>query len=100
MAVAAVLMTQAAMQHDLEGAGGESDAGPDMMRVIRAVRIIKRFFIASKNRDRLDHRRLGERVLFDAELQRGLCRMAIQVLIFCLLIQVLEILSQRTLPSL
>lgn len=89
MAVAAVLMTQEAMQHDLERAGG-GDAVPDMMRVIRAVRIIKRFYIASKNRDRLDHSKLAGRVLFDAELQRGLCRLAIQVLIFCLLIKVLE----------
>ena len=88
MAVAAVLMAREAMQHDLEKDGG--DAGQDMMKVIRAVRIIKRFFISSRNRDRLDHRRLAERVLFDAELQRGLCRLAIQVLIFCLLIQVLD----------
>ena len=87
--MAAVVATILALQNlhatDLEEAGKN---GQDVMRVIRAANIIKRFFRAKSIRTRLNHRLLTERVKFDADLLRGLGRLLVQICLFCFLISV------------
>jgi len=83
--VVAILASQELHGTDLEEA---EKNGEDLLRLIRAANIIKRFFRAKKIGTRLDHRLLTERVKFDADLLRGLGRLLAQICLFCFLIQV------------
>jgi len=83
--VVAILASQELHGTDL----GEAEKnGEDLLRLIRAANIIKRFFRSKKIGTRLDHRLLTERVKFDADLLRGLGRLLVQICLFCFLIQV------------
>jgi len=88
--VATILASQELHATDLEKAQDITD-GEDLMRVIRAANIIKRFFRAKKVRTRLDHRLLTERVKFDADLLRGLGRLLVQICLFGFLIPVIHL---------
>jgi len=88
--VATILASKELHATDLEEAQDITD-GEDLMRVIRAANIIKRFFRAKKVRTRLDHRLLTERVKFDVDLLRGLGRLLVQICLFCFLIQVIHL---------
>ena len=83
-AVAAAILATKDDGTDLECAYPASfPRGQDLESTILAINTIKRYFLRRKHPIRLDHRRLADRVLFDAELFRGLGRLAIQICIFC-----------------
>lgn len=85
--VAAVIAENEWRASDLEKASDEM--GQDLMRAIRAVGIIKRFFRRRKHLQRLHYKNLYQRLQFEHDLLRGLGRFFIQILIFCLLVPVM-----------